>query len=157
MAMVRASIGRRIQFGAACTISGAMLLGGCADGVEMNGRLLDAVGMSTAALNANRVEPKLQPRAPLVMPPTSERLPDPNAPPPPVAAIQDPAWPKDADQQRVASAADKVRQHEQYCKDGNWKERAVDNDSPMQGPMGTCGSIFTWTQNLFGSGNSSGD
>jgi hypothetical protein len=146
-----ASIGRRITTGLAITITAA-LLGGCADGVEVNSKLLDSVGLSTAALSANRVEPKLAPRAPLVMPPSTQKLPEPGAaaPPPPEVA-GGAAWPKDKDQERVASAKDKERQQAQFCKDGNWKERAMDNGlDSTQGPQGQCGTIFSWVGDMFG-------
>jgi len=149
-----ANIGRRIKVGFSVAVAAA-LLGGCADGVEMNGRLLDAVGVSTAALGGKKDEPRIAPRAPLVMPPSSERLPEPGSAPPPPAMAANAAWPKDKDYERVASAADKQRQHDRFCKDGNWKERAIDNNDIAQGPLGTCGSIFSWTQDLFGSGPTS--
>lgn len=146
-----ASIARRTKISMAMAFSAAVLLGGCADGMEVNGRLLDAVGMSTAALSAKKEEPRVAPRAPLVMPPSDKRLPEPGSEPPPVVA-DDASWPKDKDQQRVASAAEKQRQHQQHCRDGNWKERAVDNDASMQGPLGSCGSLFSFGKGMFGSG-----
>lgn len=139
------------------TIAAASSLGGCSggDGVELNGRIFDAMGISTSALGANRSEPQLAPRAPLVMPPTTARLPDPNAVPAPPEVAADQSWPADKDQQRVASAVDKKRQQDDYCRKGNWRERALDNDTGgMQGPQGACGSIFSFTQDLFGNGSS---
>jgi hypothetical protein len=146
-----ASIGRRIKAGVAIAFSAA-LLGGCADGVEVNSKLLDSVGLSTAALSANRPDPKLAPRAPLVMPPSAQKLPEPGAaPPPPPEVVGGAAWPKDKDQERVASARDKERQQALYCKDGNWKERAIDNDlGGTQGPQGTCGTVFSVIGGFFG-------
>jgi hypothetical protein len=146
-----ASIGRRITAGLAITITAA-LLGGCADGVEVNSKLLDSVGLSTAALSANRPEPKLAPRAPLVMPPSTQKLPEPGAAaPPPPQAVGGAAWPKDKDLERLASARDKDRQQAQFCKDGNWKERAMDNGlDSTQGPQGQCGTIFSWVGDMFG-------
>jgi hypothetical protein len=140
-----AIIGRRLRAGLAVTAT-AFLLGGCADGVEVNSRLLDSVGLSTAALTGSKPEPKLQPRAPLVMPPSTQRLPEPGSAPPPQPGelAANAAWPKDKDQERIAQAKDKDRQQAEYCRDGNWKERAIDHDSGgMQGPQGQCGSIFS--------------
>jgi hypothetical protein len=152
MATNGARTSRRFRMGVAIAISGAALLGGCADGVEVNSRLLDSVGLSTAALGANRAEPKLAQRAPLVMPPSTQKLPEPGAAPPPSPEVAaGAAWPKDKDQERVASAQDKVRQQAQYCRDGNWKEKALDNDlGGMQGPQGSCGSIFSVIGGIFG-------
>ncbi len=144
MAGKTARISRRIRVSLATVISGAALLGGCADGVEVNSPLLDAVGLSTAALS-KKEEPKLAPRAPLVMPPSTQRLPQPgeaSTPAKPVASA-DPAWPKDPDQNRVTAAAQKKAAHDEYCRDGNWKERSKDNDfGGRSGPQGACGSIF---------------
>lgn len=142
-----ASIGRRLKTGMATAATAGLLLSGCADGnVEVGGRLLDTLGVSTAALSGNRTEPKLAPRAPLVLPPTTERLPEPGSAPAPQPGelAGNAAWPKDKDLERVASAKDKDRRQAEYCRDGNWKERAVDNDfGGQQGPQGTCGSIFS--------------
>jgi hypothetical protein len=151
MANTGAGISRRIRTSAAIAIAAA-LLGGCADGVEVNSKLLDSVGLSTSALSANRVEPKLAQRAPLVMPPSTQKLPEPGtAPPPPPEVIANGAWPKDKDQEKVASAQEKERQQAQYCKDGNWQERAIDNDfGGMSGPQGSCGTIFSVIGGFFG-------
>lgn len=153
MGIIGAQLSRRFKTRLAIAISGAALLGGCADGVEVNSRLLDSIGLSTSALNA-RTEPKLPPRAPLVIPPSTQKLPEPGAaPPPPPEVAANGAWPKDKDQERIASARDKERQQAQYCRDGNWKERAVDNDfGGMQGPQGQCGTIFSVIGGFFGGG-----
>ena len=51
----------------------------------------------------------------------------------------------------MASAQDKERQQAQYCQDGNWKERAIDNDfGGTQGPQGNCGTIFSVIGGFFG-------
>ncbi len=151
-----ATIGRKLKSGVAAAATAAVLLSGCADGnVEVGGRLLDTLGISTAALNANsRAEPKLAPRAPLVLPPSTKALPEPGSAPSPQQQAEGPggaAWPKDKDQLRVASAKDKELRQAEYCRDGNWKERAVDNDfGGTQGPQGTCGSIFNVIGGFFG-------
>jgi hypothetical protein len=154
MAGKTARISRRIRVGLATVISGAALLGGCADGIEVNSPLLDAVGLSTSALS-KKEEPKLAPRAPLVMPPSTQRLPEPGQAQPQTAAAAapgaDPAWPKDPDQNRVTAAAKKKAAHDDYCRDGNWKERAKDNDfGGRSGPQGTCGSMFSVIGGWFG-------
>jgi hypothetical protein len=150
-----ARIRRRVRVGLATVISGAALLGGCADGVEINSPLLDAVGLSTAALS-KKEEPKLQPRAPLVMPPSTQRLPEPGQAQPASAAVADPAWPKDRDQERVATAKQKAAAQAEYCRDGNWKERAMDGPQggATVGPGGVCGSLFSAMGGWFGSGSS---
>ena len=130
----------------------AASLGGCGgfDGVELNGKIFDALGMS-GDLTGKKAEPKTQARAPLVMPPDSKRLPDPNAEALPVAAA-DTAWPKDRDAQRVSEADAKKRAQDQRCKEGNWKEKAH-KDSTVEAQMAAeCpSSLFSWVgESLFG-------
>ena len=157
MAARTSRISRRGRVGIASVITAAALLGGCADGVEINSPLLNSLGVATGALG-QKEEPKLAPRAPLVMPPSTQRLPEPG-PPAAAAAVApaaDPSWPKDKDYERVASAAEKKRQHTQYCRDGNWKERAMDdNAGGMQGPNGSCNTIIDWVGNIFSGGSES--
>ena len=149
MAGTIARISRRVRVGLATVISGAALLGGCADSLEINSPLLNSLGVATGALGKTE-EPKLAPRAPLVIPPSTQRLPEPGQPQATAGPADDSAWPKDRDQQRVASAAEKKRQHTRYCRDGNWKERAMDHDAGgMQGPDGSCNTIIDWIGNMF--------
>ena len=155
MAAGTARISGRIRVGMAALVTGAALLGGCADGVEVNSPLLNSLGVATGALG-QKEEPQLKPRAPLVMPPSTQRLPEPGQPAAAAAAAPaaNPAWPKDAEQDRIAAAAEKKQRHTRYCRDGNWKERAMDpNAGGMQGPNGSCNTIFDWVGNWFGSGN----
>lgn len=152
MAAGTARISGRIRVGMATLVTGAALLGGCADGVEINSPLLDSIGLSTAALS-KKEEPRLQPRAPLVMPPSTQRLPEPGQARPPAVAAADPAWPKDKDQERVVAAAEKKSRQAEYCRDGNWKERSMDSGyGHTNGPDGVCGSIFSVIGDWF-SGN----
>jgi hypothetical protein len=127
----------------------ALALTGCASGdVELNGKIFDALGISSSAQKPTR-EPKIAARAPLVLPPSSERLPDPNAVP--VAASGDPAWPVDPDQTRVGSASEALKKQTDFCRDGNWKEKAMRDDiAAAKGPAGNCndGSIFSFMKNL---------
>ena len=153
MAAETARISRRIRVGLAALVTGTALLGGCSDGVEINSPLLNSLGVATGAIGTKE-EPQLKPRAPLVMPPSTQRLPEPGQAPAATAAVADPAWPKDKDQDRVAAAAEKQRQHREYCRDGNWKERAMDsNAGGMQGPNGSCNTIIDWVGNIFSSGS----
>ncbi|MGE0767376.1 MAG: hypothetical protein AB7L90_12990 [Hyphomicrobiaceae bacterium] len=124
-----------------------LALPGCGgiDGVELNGKVFEAVGL-TGALGGKKSEPKTEQRAPLVLPPSTERLPEPGesvAPPAPVQTAQA-AWPNDPDKQRVASESAKNKAQADYCRDGNWKERAMGDDlAASQGPNGSCGSLFS--------------
>jgi hypothetical protein len=130
------------------------VLAGCGgvDGVQFEGKLFEAAGL-TGALGGKRVEPKTNVRAPLVLPPATERLPEPGqyAAAPPVAP--DPAWPNDPDKTKASSDAIKKAEQERFCKDGNWKERAIGDElEARRGPHGDCtGNIFsTLGKSLFG-------
>jgi hypothetical protein len=132
----------------------ACALPGCGiDGVELNGKIFDALGVSTSALGP-KPEPKLAQRAPLVLPPDPNKLPEPGSAEAP--AIADANWPKDREQQRIASAAEAKRKQDEYCRDGNWKEKAMGDEAAAAaaGPSGSCGSIFSAiSKGLFGPQN----
>jgi hypothetical protein len=129
-------------------------LAGCSgvDGVEFNGKIFEAVGLSGDQFS-KRSEPKTQPRAPLVLPPDPSKLPEPGSAPTPVVADQQ--WPKDRDAQRLADAEARKQAQQKHCQDGNWKQKAHKDDiGAAQGPHGSCtGSIFSVIGGtLFGSG-----
>ncbi len=132
---------------------GVMLLAlpGCGglDGVDFNGKIFDAVGL-TGSLS-KRAEPRTEARAPLVLPPASEQLPEPGqlAAGPAQPHI---AWPDDPDKKRAASESAKKTAQTEFCRDGNWKEKAMgDEIASRDGPTGTCGSIFSVLgKSLFG-------
>lgn len=144
------------RIGQAAVVAAVLGLAGCSnggfDGVELNGKIFETVGL-TGALG-KKEEPKTEPRAPLVLPPPGERLPAPGesvaAAPAPQA---DPQWPNDPDKAKVASAAARDKEQEAYCKDGNWKEKAMNPQADNgQGPNGSCGNgIIKWIgKSLFG-------
>lgn len=152
MAAETARISRRIRVGMATVVTGAALLGGCADGIEVNSPLLNSLGVATGALG-QKEEPKMPQRSPLVLPPSTERLPEPGQARAPAAAAADAAWPKDQDQERVVAAAEKKSRQAQYCRDGNWKERSMDSGyGHTNGPDGVCGSIFSVIGDWFSGG-----
>lgn len=127
----------------------ALSLSGCGgfDGVELNGKIFDAVGLSGDQLGAKKAEPRTQARAPLVMPPDGRRLPDPDEAA--SVAVADTAWPKDRDAQRVADADAARKAKEQACRDGNWKQKAHKDETSNAEQCQ--GSIFSWMNNsLFG-------
>jgi len=123
----------------------SILLGGCADGIELNGKVFDLLGVSPAALEASRREPKLAERAPLVMPPDAKRLPDPGSAPA-TAATDQSNWPIDPEQRKLAAAQERERLHLAYCRgDIQWKEKAFnskDGTGTNLSPYGPCPSIF---------------
>jgi len=121
----------------------SLSLGGCGgvDGVQFEGKVFEAVGLSGDAFS-KRPEPKTQPRAPLVLPPDTKRLPEPGSAPQTVAADQQ--WPVDVDAKRAASADALKAAQKKYCEDGNWKDKAHRKEiEAAQGPAGSChGSAF---------------
>ena len=103
------------------------------DGIEVNSKLLDAVGLSGNPFK--KEEPKTLSRAPLVLPPDNSRLPEPGAAPQatPVALANNPAdnpaWPRDPDQIKAADADAKKKAEAERCRgDGNWKQRATKDE-----------------------------
>lgn len=129
-------------------LSCAVALGACsADDVEFNGKIFDAVGLNQ---KTSTKEPKLAERAPLVMPPNLERVPDPGTPDgvgSDVAALNDP------DARAKTSQKELARQQAEYCKTHYELAKAHgDNDADLaSGPLGPCkGSVLTalkkWTE-----------
>lgn len=132
------------QFASAVAAAATLTVGGCADGVELNGKVFDLLGVSPAAMEASRREPKLAERAPLVMPPNANRLPDPDSGQASVAEQTN--WPADPEQRKLAAAQERERLHLAYCRgDIQWKERALrskDGSGTNLSPYGPCPSIF---------------
>jgi hypothetical protein len=116
----------------------ALVLSGCGtDGLELNGKLFDMMGVSEAAQKASSREPKMTERTGLVMPPDANRLPEPGSANEPDVAAQL----NDPDRKRVAAAQERERLHKAYCSgDLTWKERARDKDAGLvsASPYGPC-------------------
>jgi len=102
------------------------------DDVQLNGGIFDAVGLNDAKKTA---DPKLAERAPLVVPPSLDRLPAPGEAPPPsqIAGINDP----DAAKQK--SRAELEKQQAEYC-EKNYEDRMRRGEevSMVEGPLGPC-------------------
>jgi|LNFM01.1.fsa_nt_gb hypothetical protein len=133
------------RFGRATVVVAMLALTGCGgvDGVELNGKVFEAVGL-TGALG-KKAEPQTEARAPLVLPPSKDQLPEPGSLAAAPAPTPDPAWPNDPDKTRAAQASAQSAAQKQFCRDGNWKEKAMgDEMAAAQGPAGTCtNSIFS--------------
>ena len=116
---------------AAC--SAAFLVAGCSmDDVQLNGGVFDAIGLNDAKKTA---DPKLAERAPLVVPPSLDRLPAPGEAPPPsqIAGINDP----DAAKQKSREELEK--QQAEYC-EKNYDDpmRRGEEVAMVEGPLGPC-------------------
>jgi hypothetical protein len=130
----------------------SIALSGCGgfDGVELNGKVFDAIGISTASLQNSKKEPKLAERAPLVLPPNAQRLPEPGADAAPDVATQL----NDPERKRIAALEERERLHKQYCTgELTWKERAVGKPGfgagdVLKSPYGACGAFGDGLNNL---------
>lgn len=139
MPHLQARYGRWLAGGA---LASTLLLCGCADGVELNGKVFDMMGISPSAQDARRSEPKLAERAPLVLPPDTSRLPEPGS----ETASPKMAWPDDPEQRKAREAQERERLHLAHCRgDAQWRERALQKDAARgapRSPYGPCPSIF---------------
>lgn len=121
----------------------ALALGGCGgfDGVQLNGKIFDAMGVSGDSAKSG--EPKLAQRSGLVVPPSTEALPVPGSRPD--ADSADVASLHDPDKLAVVSEAEKQAQQDAYCKK-NYEEamqRGDGNADLATGPLGPCrGSVL---------------
>lgn len=121
----------------ASAIMAALALSGCGfDDVQFNGAVFEAMGLANNG--KSREEPKLPPRAGIVLPPDTEQLPEPGsvqvATPPPGEA-----WPVDPEERQVAAAEELDRQHQEFCREALWRARAAgQNDAQITGPKGSC-------------------
>jgi hypothetical protein len=118
---------------AACLTLG---IAGCGtDDVQFNGGIFDAVGLSDNTKSKSG-DPKLAERAPLVVPPSLDRLPPPGevAPPTQIADIKDP------DAQKAVTRAELEAKQAEYCKVNyeDAKARGDDSAASAEGPLGPC-------------------
>lgn len=138
--------------------AGATLLAisGCGyDGVQLNGKIFDVVGLNGDS--SKNTEPKMKVRQPLVVPPSVASLPPPGSDKegrPSLAQIQDP------DREKKVSQADLEKQQEAYCKT-HYEDLVARGDASADsaaGPLGACHpSIFTGVKKWMTSGKSNGD
>jgi hypothetical protein len=124
----------------------ALTAGGCGgvDGVDLNGKVFDWLGVSAAANAAAKNEPQLAARTPLVLPPDANRLPEPGAPQP-QPAFADQSWPNDPEQRKVAVAEERERLHLAYCRgEIQWKDKVHNPQASgaNRSPYGPCPGLF---------------
>jgi hypothetical protein len=137
----RADSGSRIRLVRAALLAGgfAVIAGltGCSgadSGVELNGKLFDAVGLSGGS--KSRSEPKLAERAPLVPPPRVDALPTPGSGQESAGHM---AWPNDPDRQRAAAAVTAKKSLDKRCSDpmiGRPEPERVERDAQCQAEKG---------------------
>lgn len=121
------------------------LLSACSAGdVELNGKIFDAMGVSSKSQSEAKVEAKVPQRAPLVIPPTTASLPVPGSGTAVVAATaQDQSWPADPDQQQQAALAAKQQQQKEFCEEGKLTGQAEDFDETRKSKYSRCGNVWT--------------
>jgi hypothetical protein len=134
---------RNLKFAATCVALAVSLAACGTDGVELNGKIFDAMGVSPSAQANSRREPKLSDRAPLVMPPNTARLPEPGADA--EGAVDVSQQLNEPERKKQLAAAEREKQHKAYCSgEATWKERAQARpgyDEAPKSPYGPCGAI----------------
>ena len=123
---------------AAASLVVALALGGCGgDDVELNGKIFDAMGVSGNSPKSGK-EPKMVARAPLVVPPGLDRLPEPGA----QAGAQATELAAIADPDRVARTNQAALEQQQvdFCrKNYEFAKAHGDNEADhVVGPLGPC-------------------
>jgi hypothetical protein len=111
----------------------AFAVAGCSmDDVELNGGIFNAVGLSGTGKKS--ATPQLAERAPLVVPPSLDRLPAPGSvQDQPQLAINDP------DEAKKRSRAELEAQQQAYC-DKHYRDAGIRGDevAHVEGPLGPC-------------------
>lgn len=111
------------------------------DDVSLNGGVFDAVGLSDSARAKSRSgDPELAERAPLVLPPNLERLPQPGEPGAEVAQEDKLAALKDPDVEKQKSKEELAKEQAAYCREHYEipKSRGDDSADSAEGPLGPC-------------------
>jgi hypothetical protein len=124
----------------AAVLTATVGTGGCVDGISLNGKLFDWMGISEAALQ-KKPEPQMAVRAPLVLPPDSNRLPEPGSD----KGGNDLSSLNDPELKKAAAAKEKERLHLAYCRgEIQWKEKVFSKteDPNNRSPYGPCNGIL---------------
>jgi hypothetical protein len=134
---------RVVHLASTVALSATLVLGGCSDGLEVNGKIFDWLGVSSAAMEQSKREPQVAARAPLVLPPNSNRLPAPGSEQEQEAAALTAL--NDPDRKKAAAAKERERLHQAYCRgEIQWKDKAYkpDDASGYRSPYGPCNSVL---------------
>jgi hypothetical protein len=125
----------------ATALLGTLALGACSDGVQLEGKIFDWMGVSPSAMASRNTEPKMAARAPLVVPPSVNRLPEPGSG---KTSSDELASIKDPEEQKKLSAKERERLHLAYCRgEIQWKQKALDpNYQGNRSPFGPCPGLF---------------
>jgi hypothetical protein len=125
----------------------ALALAGC-DSIALEGKLFDWAGISGSALDEKRSDPKMAERAPLVVPPSVTRLPEPGSG---KTGSEDVAALNDPELKKQAAAKERERLHLAYCRgEIQWKDKAFKPQEvgAYKSPYGPCGIFGNATTNI---------
>lgn len=125
----------------AAVVASGLALSGCGgDGVELNGKLFDMMGVSSSSQDTRTRDPSMADRPPLVVPPSVTRLPEPGSG---KATSEDVAALNDPELRKQAAAKERDRLHLAYCRgELQWRERALDPNAVNKSPYGPCPNII---------------
>ncbi len=139
----------RLAFATAAAVA-CLGLSGCGAGdVELNGKIFDALGVSSATQQKSG-DPKVAARNGLVMPPSTGSLPVPGSGPPPEAEA-DLAFINDPDRKKTVDKTELARRQEEYCKVHYEQAKARGDTSADSavGPAGACRPTFLSAMKMF--------
>lgn len=120
-------------------LAAAALTGGCAgfDGVELQGGVFDAMGLSGSSNQKKLSDVKVDARPGLVLPPSNDKLPDPVTGSI-AAGPEDASWPVDPEDRRAANRAELEKRHRAFCERAIQDHRMRGESGVVMGPMGNC-------------------
>ena len=124
----------------AAMVGAGLLLAGCGSNVELQGGVFDALGVSTSALQASKQETKLEPRAGIVLPPSTERLPVPgSAPTTTDVAARNGEFPMNPEDRARQTKDQQLAEHNAFCEKAMIEAKAYGKDTrTVTGPLGRC-------------------
>jgi hypothetical protein len=105
----------------AALLGGAVALSGCGSGgvgVDIDAPVLNAVGINLSSKKKD--DEDLPERTGLVLPPSTEALPEPGT----RTAASAQNWPDDPDKRKKRDTEEKAAAEEKYCREGNWDSKA---------------------------------
>ena len=128
---------------AAAILLSVLALTAC-DSLALEGKIFDWMGVSSSSLDERKRDPKMVERAPLVVPPSTTRLPEPGSG---KTTSEDVAALADPELRKQTAAKERERLHLAYCRgEIQWKDKALDpNYSGNKSPYGPCPGLFSGT------------
>ena len=98
-------------------LAAAMMAAGCGPGIQLEGPGFEKLGLT----GKKYVEKKVPDRAPLLIPPDHQRLPEPA---PRVATVKPGNWPVDPESTLKAEASATAKKKQAYEDKGDWSKKA---------------------------------